>query len=56
VLVRFQALFDPIDNLKLPNNHTMIESPNFLLTKEHYKEFNNQKKSIKNIFIFMMLY
>jgi deoxyribodipyrimidine photolyase-related protein len=46
-------LFDPIDKinlLKLPNKYTILESPNFLLTKENYKEFNNQRKSKRVIF------
>jgi deoxyribodipyrimidine photolyase-related protein len=43
-------IFDPIDKIKLPNHHTILESPNFLLTKEHYKEFNKQRKSKRVIF------
>jgi deoxyribodipyrimidine photolyase-related protein len=43
-------LFDPIDKIKVPNHHTIIESPNFLLTKEHYNEFNEQRKSKRVIF------
>ncbi len=43
-------VFDPIDKIKLPNRHTILESPNFLLTKEHYKEFNKQRKSKRVIF------
>jgi deoxyribodipyrimidine photolyase-related protein len=43
-------VFDPIDKIKLPNHHTILESPNFLLTKENYKEFNKQRKSKRVIF------
>ena len=43
-------VFDPIDKIKLPNHHTILESPNFLLTRENYKEFNKQRKSKKVIF------
>lgn len=43
-------VFDPIDKIKLPNKYTILESPNFLLTKENYSEFNNQRKSKKVIF------
>ncbi len=43
-------VFDPIDKIKLPNRYTTLESPNFLLTKEHYKEFNKQRKSKRVIF------
>lgn len=41
-------IYDPIDKIKLPNKHTIMESPNFLLTKEHYKEYQN--KTDKYIF------
>ena len=43
-------IFDPIDKIKLPHNYTMIESPNFLLTKEHYKEFKPSNRIIFNNF------
>ena len=36
------TLFDPIDNIELPNNYSFIESPNFLLTKEIYSEYRNK--------------
>ncbi len=43
-------VFDPIDKIKLPNHFEMLESPNFLLNKEHYDEFNEQRKSKRVIF------
>ena len=36
------VLFDPIDNIELPGSYTILESPNFLLTKELYKEYRNK--------------
>ena len=36
------TLFDPIDKIKIPNT-TLIESPNFLLTKENYNAYKNKK-------------
>ena len=39
------VLFDPIDIIKLPSNYTMIESPNFILTKEQYKKYQNKTKN-----------
>jgi deoxyribodipyrimidine photolyase-related protein len=44
------VIFDPIDKIKLPNKYTILESPNFLLNKDHYKKFNNQRKSKRVIF------
>ncbi len=43
-------VFDPIDKIKLPNHYTMLESPNFLLNKEHYSNFNKNRKSKRVIF------
>ncbi len=43
-------VFDPIDKIKLPNCYSILESPNFLLTKNHYSEFNEKRKSKKVIF------
>ncbi len=43
-------VFDPIDKIKLPNRYNLLESPNFLLTKEHYSKFNSQRKSKRVIF------
>jgi deoxyribodipyrimidine photolyase-related protein len=43
-------VFDPIDKIKLPNHHTILESPNFLLNKSHYAEYNKHRKSKKVIF------
>lgn len=31
-------IFDPIDKIKLPGKYEIIESPNFLLTKDHYRK------------------
>jgi deoxyribodipyrimidine photolyase-related protein len=43
------TLFDPIDKLngkyKLPNNYTILESPNFLLTKDDYNEYFSKTKT-----------
>jgi len=36
------TMFDPIDKMKIPNT-TIIESPNFLLTKENYDEYKQKK-------------
>jgi deoxyribodipyrimidine photolyase-related protein len=38
-------LFDPINDLSLlnlPSNYTIIESPNFLLTKNNYNDYRNK--------------
>ena len=35
-------LFDTIDKIKIPNT-TLIESPNFLLTKENYDAYKKKK-------------
>jgi deoxyribodipyrimidine photolyase-related protein len=35
-------VFDPIDKINLPNKYTIIESPNFILNKEIYKEYRNK--------------
>lgn len=43
-------IYDPIDNIKLPNNYEIIESPNFLLTKNDYKEFNETRKGTHILF------
>lgn len=42
------TIFDPIDNIELPGTYTMLESPNFLLTKEHYSLY--RKKTDKFMF------
>ncbi len=47
------TLYDPIDKIKLPNTYTLLESPNFLLTKEHYEEYF---KRIKTKIIFNNFY
>ncbi len=39
------TLFDPIDKIKLPSNCTILESPNFLLTKEHYNDYFSKVKT-----------
>jgi deoxyribodipyrimidine photolyase-related protein len=43
-------IFDPIDKIKLKGKYEMIESPNFILTKNDMKKFNDQRKSNKVIF------
>lgn len=43
-------IFDPIDKIKLPNKYTILESPNFLLNRENYNEFNKTRKSKKVVF------
>jgi len=39
------TLFDPIDKIKLPHHYTMIESLNFILTKEDYEKYQKKTKS-----------
>ena len=42
-------IFDNIDKIKLPNKYTIIESPNFLLNKDLYKEYyekNGKKQKV----------
>jgi deoxyribodipyrimidine photolyase-related protein len=46
------TLFDPIDRIKLPNKYTLVESPNFILTKEIYAKYQEKTKS----FIFNNFY
>ena len=41
-------IFDPIDKLDLPGDYTIIESKNFFLTKEDYKDY--YKKTQKFVF------
>lgn len=41
-------MFDPIDKIKTKNNINIIESPNFLLTKEQYAKY--RKKTDKFLF------
>lgn len=43
-------IFDPIDKIKLPNKYEMLESPNFLLNKDNYAEFNKTRKSKRVVF------
>ena len=43
-------VFDPIDKINLPHKHTILESPNFLLNKVHYSEFNKKRKSKSVVF------
>jgi deoxyribodipyrimidine photolyase-related protein len=35
-------IFDPIDNILLKNNYIMLESPNFIMNKDHYKLYRNK--------------
>ena len=44
-------MFDPIDKIKMTGyNINLLESPNFLLTKEDYVKFKDYKKSPKTLF------
>lgn len=42
------VLFDPIDNINLPNNYQILESPNYLLTTNQLEMYQN--KTDKYIF------
>jgi deoxyribodipyrimidine photolyase-related protein len=44
------CIFDPINKIKFKGNVKMIESPNFLLTKNDYQEYFNSKKNEKHLF------
>ena len=46
--IKEYTLFDNIDKIKLPGKHTIIETPNFLLTEELYEE--HRKKTDKFFF------
>jgi len=48
------TLFNPIDKLKLPNNYTIIDSPNFLLTREQYQLYRDKtdKFFFNNFYMF----
>ena len=46
--IKDYKVFDPIDKIKLPNKPEIVESPNFLLDKEIYKEY--RKKTEKFFF------
>lgn len=37
-------LFDPIDDIKLPNKYEIIQSPNFLLSNELCEKYRNKSK------------
>lgn len=40
--VKEYSLFDPVDNIKLPGKHNIIETPNFLLGRESYKKYREK--------------
>lgn len=42
--VKVYKIFDPIDRIELPGNPEILESPNFLLTKEDYAQYRNKTK------------
>lgn len=42
--IKIYDIFDPIDNIKLPNKYNIIENPNFLLNKELYKKYREKTK------------
>jgi deoxyribodipyrimidine photolyase-related protein len=48
------ALFNPIDRIKLPNNYTILDSPNFLLTREQYQLYRDKtdKFLFNNFYMF----
>jgi len=47
-------LFDPIDKIKLPGKHEIIETPNFILTKDIYKQY--REKTDKFFFYFFYMW
>jgi len=48
MILKNYNIFDPIDNIKLSKTCTVIESPNFILNKDKYKEY--RKKTDKFFF------
>jgi deoxyribodipyrimidine photolyase-related protein len=44
-------LFDPIDKIKLPNKYTILDSPNFFLTRKDYKEYEKDKVIFNNFYL-----
>jgi deoxyribodipyrimidine photolyase-related protein len=40
--IKNYILFDPIDNIELPNNFSILESPNFLLNKDLYDTYHTK--------------
>ena len=36
------TVFDPVDKIALPGTPTILESPNFLLTKKNYAEYRRK--------------
>lgn len=41
-------IFDPIDNIKLPNNITILDNPNFILNRKQYEKYREKTKSFFN--------
>lgn len=39
------SLFDPIDIINLPGTYNVVESPNFLLTKDIYSKYRDKTKN-----------
>ncbi len=46
-------MFDPIDKIKLTasNNITILDSPNFFLTRKDYREYNKEKVIFNNFYL-----
>lgn len=44
-------IFDPIDKIKLPNEYTVLDSPNFFLTRKDYKEYEKDKVIFNNFYL-----
>jgi len=40
--IKEYQLYDPIDKIKLPGKYEIIETPNFLMTKDDYQEYRNK--------------
>ena len=44
-------IFDPIDKIKLPNKYTILDSPNFFMTRKDYKEYEKDKVIFNNFYL-----
>ena len=49
------TIYDPVDNIKLPNNITILESPNFLCSKELLQKYRDKtdKFYFTNFYMYM---
>ena len=43
--VKSYTLFDPVDKIKLSGKKTILDTPNFLLTREHHKQYQAKTKT-----------